>query len=160
MAAPYEELKTQKDWEVYIKALLKDNTKALLRAIVLVYDNQTDEEKAMAESVEENNIGFTKWDAKELSAVARKIKAREPLSDAELARARNKMGKYWRQLMVISKRNIEHAEAEKKAAELAAAHESFRAAQEAIRCCAEEGKPCEYGICDECIVTRGLQMHL
>ena len=37
--AAWEYFTSQKQWETYLKDLLKTNNKALLRAIVLIYDN-------------------------------------------------------------------------------------------------------------------------
>ncbi|MBQ0112178.1 MAG: hypothetical protein KBT03_03520 [Bacteroidales bacterium] len=158
---------TQKEWEQYLKDLVKSNDTALLRAIVLIYDNQTPEEKQNEESVTDNNIGFTKWDAKEMSEIAKKIKAGEQLTAGEMAKSRNKMQKYWKQLMHISKKQ----QAEKEAQELAEAQqqleeqkklreEQFRDSIEIMRKCSEEGIACDFGICDECPLTQGYQMCL
>ena len=87
--------------------MVRTNDQALLRAIVLIYDNQTDEEKLKGESIEDNCIGFSKIDAAEMGAIARKIKAKKQLSKGELAKSRNKMQKYWKQLMIISKKQAE-----------------------------------------------------
>ena len=161
--AAWEYFTSQKQWEAYLKDLLKTNDKALLRAIVLVYDN---------ESIEDNCIGFSKIDAKEMGDIARKIKANKALTKGELAKSRNKMQKYWKQLMIISKKQAEakklqeQKELEAKLAEeeLAAQKEDaeklerFRQDIETLRKCSEEGISCEYGICDECPITTGFQL--
>ena len=36
----------------------------------------------------------------------------------------------------------------------------FRENQEEIRKCLEEGIPCEYGICSECLLNEGIQMKI
>lgn len=172
--AGWQYFTTQKQWESYLKDLLKTNDNTLLKAIVLIYDNQTEEEKSKGESVEDNNIGFTKWDAKEMGDIARKIKRGEPLTIGELAKSRNKMQKYWKQLMYISKHQQEEKakaealELEKKLAEEARlaevedkkGREQFKQHNEMLRRCAEEGIACDYGICDECPVTQGFQMRM
>ena len=111
MSNIWETFTNQKQWEEYLKNLLKTNNKALFKAIVLVYDSQTEEEKRTNESVEDNKIGFSKIDAKDLSAIARKIKREEILTKGEFAKSRNKMPKYWKQLMIISKRNMQKQKA-------------------------------------------------
>lgn len=88
--AAWEYFTSQKQWEAYLKDLLKTNDKALLRAIVLIYDNQTPEEKDKGESIEDNCIGFSKIDAKEMGDIARKIKANKALTKGELAKSRRK----------------------------------------------------------------------
>lgn len=161
--AAWEYFTSQKQWEAYLKDLLKTNDKALLRAIVLVYDNQTPEEKDKGESIENNCIGFSKIDAKEMGDIARKIKANKALTKEELAKARNKMLKYWKQLMIISKKQAE-VEEDIKSAELEAQKENaeklkqFKQDIETLRKCSEEGIACEYGICDECPITTGFQL--
>lgn len=168
--AVWENFTSQKQWKAYLQNLMKYDDNALLRAIVLIYENQTDEEKTANESFEDNHIGFSMFDAKEMGYIARKIKSKKPLTEMELAKSRIKMPKYWRQLMVISKRHIhkqnlqrqefeqqcleelllEVEEREKERIKL----ENFRQHNETLRRCAEEGKACDYGICDECMLER------
>lgn len=106
MAAPaYMSCKTQEEWKAYLQNLVKTNDKALLRSILVIYNSQTDEEQVTGESTEENDVGFTKWDAKEMTAIAKKIQRHEALTKGELAKSRNKMCKYWKQLMVVSQKN-------------------------------------------------------
>ena len=171
--AAWEYFTSQKQWEAYLKDLLKTNDKALLRAIVLIYNNQTDEEKNKGESIENNRVGFSKIDAKEMGDIAKKIKAGKALTKGELAKSRNKMQKYWRQLMIISKEQAEAKKLQKQkeledmlAEELAAIEEDklkleqFREHNEILRRCSEEGIACSYGICDECPITTGFQMRM
>lgn len=172
--AAWEYFTSQKQWEAYLKDLLKTNDKALLRAIVLIYDNQTPEEKDKGESIEDNRIGFSKIDAKEMGEIARKIKANKALTKGELAKSRNKMQKYWKQLMIISKKQIEvkklqeQKELEDKLTEEVATIEEedrlkleqFREHNEILRRCSEEGIACGYGICNECPITTGFQMRM
>lgn len=176
--AAWEYFTSQKQWGAYLKDLLKTNNKALLRAIVLIYDNQTPEEKDKGESIENNYIGFNKIDAKEMGDIAKKIKANKALTKVELAKSRNKMQKYWKQLMIISKKQVEAKKLQeqreleaKMAEEVAAAEEvatieeedklkleQFREHNEILRRCSEEGIACSYGICDECPITTGFQL--
>ena len=164
--AAWEYFTSQKQWEAYLKDLLKTNDKALLRAIILIYDNQTSEEKDKGESIEDNCIGFSKIDAKEMGDIARKIKANKALTKGELAKSRNKMQKYWKQLMIISKKQAEakklqeqkELEAQKEAIKKFERLRRFRHDIETLRKCSEEGISCEYGICDECPITTGFQL--
>ena len=161
--AVWEYFTSQKQWEAYLKDLLKTNDKALLRAIILIYDNQTPEEKDKGESIEDNCIGFSKIDAKEMGDIARKIKANKALTKGELAKSRNKMQKYWKQLMIISKKRAEtkklqeqkELEVQKEAIEKFERLKRFRQDIETLRKCSEEGISCEYGICDECPIITG-----
>lgn len=94
----------QTEWKAYLQDLVSQNDTALLRSIILIDNLQTEPERKAKESVEDNNVGWTKQDAKEMGEIADKIRNREQLSKGELAKSRNKMKKYWKQLMVISKR--------------------------------------------------------
>jgi flagellar motor protein MotB len=141
------------EWKKHLQHLVKTDTKACLRAIVCIDQLQTVEEHRRCESVDENNVGWTKWDAPDMSRMAAKFRAGVQLSEGELARAKNKMPKYWQQLMMISKRRL--AEKQKRQQqveeEAKAQAEAIREAQLAeIQQCQESGIPCEYGICDEC----------
>lgn len=165
----WEGFTNQKQWEDYLKNLVKTNDRALFKAIILIYDMQTNEEKSIGSSVEENNVGFSKVDAYEMGIIAKKIKRGDPLTKGEIAKSRNKMPKYWKQLMIISKRNMqEHKKEDAKLnEELAIAQEEqneklerFREHNEILRKCSEEGISCSYGICNECLLTTGFQMRL
>lgn len=160
MAAVWEAFKTNEEWKRYLQNLVKTNDRALYKAIVLIYDSQTEEEKAKEESVEDNYVGFTKVDAKELGDIAKKIKAGQQLTDGELAKSRNKMTKYWKQLMVISKRQMAEREEAERLERIRVGRQHFEDSIETLRRCSEEGIACDYGICDECPVTQGLQMRL
>ena len=158
MSAIWEAFETDKEWKMYLQNLVKTNERALLKAIVLIYDNQTPEEQQSGESIEDNDIGFTKYDAKELGDIAKKIKVGEQLTAGELAKSKNKMTKYWKQLMVISKRQIVEKAEQERIKRLQCEKQYFEHSIEVMRKCSEEGIACEYGICDECPVMQGLQM--
>ena len=161
----------QSEWKAYLQNLVMTNVSACLRAIVCIDNRQTEHERLRGESIEENGIGWTKNDAREMGQIASKIRRGVPLSDAELAKSRNKMKKYWKQLMVISKQRLERKEQLEQAEAKARAEEEyqreyeqrrmlFEQALETIRKCSEEGIACEYGICDECPLTQGYQLRL
>lgn len=170
--AGWQYFTTQKQWEAYLKDLLRVNDTALLKAIVLIHDKQTVEEKNKGKSIDDNFAGWSKWDAKEMSEIAIKVKRGEPLTDGELAKSRNKMQKYWKQLMNISKQQqkeknrVEPRALEQKGLQIVASEEQqvkeeqFRVSVEVLRRCLEDGVACEYGICDECPIAHGAQMHL
>lgn len=147
----WESFTNQKQWEAYLKKLIKTNEKALLKSILLIYDNQTNDEKEIGKSVEDNKVGFSKWDAEEMSDIAKKLKQNKELSLNEIVHARLVMPKYWKQLMIISKRNME---LEKELSAIKQVVEentkTFDETAEKIRQCFEEGKACDYGICNEC----------
>lgn len=159
-APPYMKLRTQDEWKEYLQKLVRTNDKALVRSVLVIYDRQTPSERISGQSTEDNGIGFSKWDAEEMSKIAIKIKNGLRLSSNELLRARIIMPKYWRQLMEISKVTVARRMEEEYNILRSREAEKFRDANNAMVKCMEEGVQCEYGICDECIVNRGVQMHI
>lgn len=150
---PWEAFKTNKQWEQYLKHLVRTNDTALLRAVVVVYDNQTDEEKREGICIGDNNVGFSKYDVKQLSEIAEKIKHKIPLSKPEVVLARSKMPKYWKQLMVASKRRMEEKAKLVEEIQMELNMDQPTASspyQCALAKCSEESVACDYGICDEC----------
>lgn len=151
----WETFTNQKQWESYLKNLVKTNDRALIKAILFIYDLQTAEEKNTGKSVEENNVGFSKVDAYEMGIIAKKIKRGGPLTKSEIAKSRNKMPKYWKQLMIISKRNMQEHKEEEAMQEVA--QEEYYEQLRFEDIIEEKTCPCSYGICDEC---EGAQMQL
>lgn len=102
----WETFTNQQQWKEYLQNLVRTNDKALYRAIILIADYQTPEEKALGETIDHNNVGFGAVDAEMLTGIALRLKCGGRLTERERAICRNKMPKYWRQLMNISKRRM------------------------------------------------------
>ena len=105
---PWEQFTNQAQWKEYLQNLVRTNKKALYRAIILIADKQTPEEKAYGATIDHNGVGFGAVDAKMMTALALRLKNGGELTERELAICRNKMPKYWRQLMNISKRRMQN----------------------------------------------------
>lgn len=103
----WETFTNQKQWEIYLKDLLQRNNKALIKALLLIYDRQTEEEKHISESIQDNSIGFNKYDTYILTYYAKSILEGGLLSPEDVYVIRAKMPKYWKQLMNISKQQQE-----------------------------------------------------
>lgn len=104
---PWEQFTNQQQWKEYLQNLVRTNKKALYRSIILIADLQTPEEKVWGATIERNNVGFGAVDAEMMTSLALRLKCGGELTERELAICRNKMPKYWRQLMIISKRRME-----------------------------------------------------
>lgn len=156
--AEWDNFTNQKQWEKYLRNLVRTNEKALLKSIILIYNNQTFEEKEAGTSIYENKIGFNRFDSKEMMRIARKLKQRVPLTEYEIAYARIVMPKYWKQLMIISKQKQKdkkeqeefEEELEKERILTQEKKELSRELEENICRCMNEGISCSYYICDEC----------
>ena len=156
--AEWDNFTNQKQWEKYLRNLVRTNEKALIKSIMLIYNNQTFEEKEAGTSIYENKIGFNRFDSKEMMRIARKLKQRVSLTEYEIAHARIVMPKYWKQLMIISKQKQKdkkeqeefEEELEKERILTQEKKELSHELEENIYRCINEGVSCSYYICDEC----------
>lgn len=94
---------TQKEWRRELQALLLASDKALERAIIRIWEQQTTTEQAAGKSLIEDGVGFNKFDAPLMSKYARLLLSTGSLTTYQKKKARSVMPKYWRQLMRISK---------------------------------------------------------
>ena len=83
-----------------IHALLDTNPKAVGKALLTIYANQTKDEQASEQTKHHNGIGFTGRDAKPMSDIAKKWQRYGRwASDRQLNYVRNCMKRYHRQLL-------------------------------------------------------------
>jgi hypothetical protein len=95
-----------KQWnKASIQDLVRTNDRAAVKALLTVYRNQTDEEQAARVTRENNGVGFTGVDSGILSAFAEQVRDRGFLSPKQMAILRNKIVKYWRQLLAAAEMN-------------------------------------------------------
>ena len=90
-----------------LKDLLMRNDKAVMRAILLLYSFQTDEEQYSSITSIKNNRGFNMWDANILTPFAKQIKEGIGLSSKQLYVARPKILKYVGQILKYMKAKSE-----------------------------------------------------
>lgn len=102
----YKEFTNQKQWKLYLKWLITNNDKALLKSIITIFKNQEEDEQVKGKTMKENGKGFSKVDAEFLSGLAIKILAKKELQWFEIKEAKYKMVKYWKQLMIESKKKL------------------------------------------------------
>lgn len=94
--------KTQKQAKEELQALLDVNDRAVYRAILVVYANQTDAEKQCGATIEDNKKGFGAFDAEFMTSMAENLKKYGRLTPKQMAIARNKIKHYWKQLMIAA----------------------------------------------------------
>lgn len=85
-----------------IKELLLKSDKAVQRAILALYNCQTESEKDSESTVESNGVGFNGCDAKFFSSLAQQIQSGRTLSVKQLHFARKGIVKYAGQLASIA----------------------------------------------------------
>lgn len=90
---------TMKEKEERIKQLLRENDQELCRALLVVYNNQTNDEKRSGSSIDYNDVGFNRNDSKELTALAERVRNGQKLTSHELSIVRHRLPKYWRQIL-------------------------------------------------------------
>jgi hypothetical protein len=97
----------QKVWtKDEIKELLSKNDKAVYRALKVIYSLQTDTEKRQEQTGEVNSVGFSSYDSKFLTSLAKQYSERGTLSVKQLEAARKGMMKYAGQLAKIANKKI------------------------------------------------------
>lgn len=82
-----------------IQNLLKTNDNAVIAALLRIYARQTESEKIDKATEDYNTIGFTGVDAEILSSFVEYYQKWGKLSPKQMAITRNKIKKYWRQLL-------------------------------------------------------------
>ena len=83
----------------YFKNKIATDDSWARRALIVVYDNQTSLEKATDHTVNQNEVGFSKPDAKRFSYYGRLAKAGKPLFPEVMERVKRKMPHYANQLV-------------------------------------------------------------
>ena len=86
-----------------IFALLETNNKAVERAILAIYENQTTTEKRAEKTIEHNKIGFNGVDARFGTYYAKYLLSGKHLTGDHINKARKMVKKYTRQLLDIAK---------------------------------------------------------
>lgn len=94
---------TQEEWRRELRALLLVSDKALERAIIRIWEQQTYSEQEAGMAIIADGVGFNKRDAPLMSKYARQLLYTGELTEYQKKKARSIMPKYWKQLMRISK---------------------------------------------------------
>ena len=97
------EMTDQKVWTVEeIRELLKESDKAVARAILAIYNRQTEDEQSIKETTEHNGIGYNGVDANFMSSLAQFYQTKGFLSAGQLKHGRKAIMKYAKQLTDIA----------------------------------------------------------
>jgi hypothetical protein len=90
-------------WKVEeIKSKLEINNRLVERAITLIYQFQTEDEKQTFFARHDNGVGFNKYDSEILSSFAKQINEGKHLTEKQMAVGRNRILKYAKQLTKIA----------------------------------------------------------
>lgn len=88
-----------------VQALIESNDKAAIRALLVVYANQTESEKSSHAAAEHNGIGFSQMDAEILTSFAQFYGRAGFLSAKQMTILRKKIVRYWKQVLTAIERN-------------------------------------------------------
>lgn len=102
----WSELKTQKQWKIELQYLLCTNDYAVVRAMERIWDLQTDGEKLSGQALIDNGVGFNRIDSVRIKKYIEKHE-RQSFDAEDIRVIRSIMLKYWKQLMKLSKLNLE-----------------------------------------------------
>lgn len=82
--------------------LLEHNDRAVVRAIEVIYDRQTTDEKYSHSTHHSNAVGFSALDAAFGCSLGSKIKKGYFLSEKQIMAGRRMIKRYWRQLVDVA----------------------------------------------------------
>lgn len=83
-----------------IQKLIDENDQAVARALMVVYNNQTTDEKQSKDTYHDNGVGFSSLDAEVLTDVAEKWKYWQRWASARQCNmVRRRVRKYWKQIL-------------------------------------------------------------
>lgn len=85
-----------------IQELLDNNNRAVVKALLAIHSRQTAAEQAGHHTREVNGVGFSKFDAPFLTDMVRAVQRYGSLTPKQMAVTRNKMKRYWRQLLEVA----------------------------------------------------------
>lgn len=103
-----QEHEKRKSVETSVKEILSSeeitlrNDLAKIKALLIIYQFQTDEEQKRNGTVENNGIGFTAFDGEVLSSMARNLYEYKSLTDNQMKVVRKGIKKYWKQISIIA----------------------------------------------------------
>ena len=90
---------TKKGLQAFIKHKIATDDRWALRALVVVYNSQEDDEKLFGSAKKQNGVGFGKIDASIMCVIAERYKRGYGLSPKDMNTVHRRMQKYWRQIL-------------------------------------------------------------
>ena len=82
----------------YIQSKISTDIRWVERSLIKLFERQTEEEKNIRYTTEENSRGFNKPDSNYLSYCSRWVMSGNTLNGKHLEKCRGKLMKYWKQI--------------------------------------------------------------
>jgi cyclopropane fatty-acyl-phospholipid synthase-like methyltransferase len=93
---------SKREMKDFVKKQLSTNKAWATKALLKIFEKQTEYEQEAGYTREYNKVGFTGVDGEILSSFAKQLKTRGFLSPKQMALVYKKMPKYWMQIIKIS----------------------------------------------------------
>jgi len=93
---------TKEKQKTFLKEKLSSNKKWALRALVKIWEHQTEEEKQIGHTIDYNGVGFSGVDSDILSSFAEQYLEKGYLSKKQMKYVFKLIPKYWKQILTIS----------------------------------------------------------
>jgi len=98
-----------------IQKLLETNDESVIKAMLRIYDRQTQDEQVAQDTQDWNSVGFTGVDAEIMSSFTEYYNKWGKLSPKQMMLAKKKMKKYWKQLLDVIRTENPHTQPERVA---------------------------------------------
>ena len=89
---------SQKQQIAFVREMITTNKQWAQRALMRIFENQTQDERILETTSHENGVGFNSNDAKFLTSLSNSLEIYGSLTDKQLPYLYKKIGKYARQL--------------------------------------------------------------
>lgn len=137
-------------WREYLKHLLRENDKALVKALVIIARNEMTATQAYGKSGWRPGAkGFNRYDRDTLMNTYESFCRCHRLSENQMNVLRAALPKYWKQLKEAAVQKQLLKERLRVPSEDEGSWQYNHKAKE-LQLCLGSGTGCEYGICDEC----------
>lgn len=93
---------TKKDQLAFMRAKVTSDDRWAVRGLLTIYDKQTEAEKAVGTTKEDNGVGFSGVDAEFLTSLAEQYQGRNYLSPKQMAAVKKNIARYAGQLVRFS----------------------------------------------------------
>jgi len=92
----------KKDRKNFVRQKLQNDSRWALRALVVVFENQTVDEQNQEHTSHDNGVGFTGTDGNFFTSLAKQYLRRGSLTERQMVYVKKSMRKYWKQIIAAS----------------------------------------------------------
>lgn len=97
---------TMVETKTFIKKMLGTDPDWAKKALIRIYERQTDSEQAAEATHDNNSVGFTGIDGKILTSFAKFLQKTKFLTPKQMNIVFKKMPKYWNQILEVSDKQV------------------------------------------------------